>query len=95
MEWLTWAVLLILQQASHTASSRAKNSKSLWYSGGTAVFSNGIWYGSQFFIVKNLVSALDDPAQLFISIFFYITLTTAGTVSAHWYLLRFERKRGL
>jgi hypothetical protein len=94
-DWLVWGVLLVLQNASHTASSRAKNSRSLWYSATTGVFSNGVWFASQFFIVGHLVKAQGHPGRLAMVAFFYVTLTVAGSVCAHWYLLRFEKRRGI
>jgi hypothetical protein len=94
-EWLLWGVLLVLQNASHTASSRAKNSTSLRYSAIVGVFSNGIWFASQFFIVGHLVKAQGDPWRLALTAFYYITLTVVGTVGAQWWLMKFERKRGI
>lgn len=35
--------LVVLQNASFTLVSRARNSKSLWYHGIASVLSNGIW----------------------------------------------------
>lgn len=94
-QWIVWGLLLILQNASHTASSRAKNSRSLWYSAGTGVFSNGVWFASQFFIVNMLVGAKDDPLQLVAVSVYYVAMTVAGTVASHWYLMRLEQKRGI
>lgn len=94
-QWIVWGLLLILQNASHTASSRAKNSRSLWYSAGTGVFSNGVWFASQFFIVNMLVAAKDDPWKLAGVSVYYVALTVGGTVLSHWYLMRFERRRGI
>ncbi len=94
-EWAIWGALLVLQNASHTASSRAKNSRSLWYSAATGVFSNGVWFASQFFIVNMLVGAKDDPVRLIGVSAYYVALTVAGTVLSHWYLMRFEKRKGL
>lgn len=92
MDWLIWGSLLVLQNATHTVSSRAKNSSSLWYSAWAGVFSNGTWFLSQFFIVGHLVRAQDDPKRLAMVAIYYITLTVAGTVGAHAFCLRVERK---
>jgi hypothetical protein len=95
VEFLTWGALLVLQSATHTASSRAKNSDSLLYSGIAGAFSHGVWFASQFFIVKNLMAADGDYVRFALVGFFYITLATAGTVGSHAWLIRFERRNGL
>jgi peptide/nickel transport system permease protein len=59
MDWIIWGILLILQNAAHTATSRARNSKGsigLWYNGIASIFSNGVWFASQFFIVNMLIN---------------------------------------
>jgi len=93
--WLIWGALLILQNAAHTATSRSRNSKSLRYSAIASIFSNGIWFLSQFFIVNQLIAAKSDPWRLAMVALFYVTLTATGTVWSHWYLMRFEARRGL
>lgn len=98
-EWLVWGVLLILQNASHTATSRARNSKGakgLWYNGIASIFSNGVWLASQFFIVNMLVQANERGALFLTQVgVFYVTLTVAGSVGMHWLMMRFEAKRGI
>lgn len=98
MEWLIWGVLLVLQNASHTATSRARNSKGtrgLWYNGIASVFSNGIWFASQFFIVNMLINVKDKPAQFALTCLFYVVLTMFGSVASQWYLMKVEEKRGI
>ena len=94
-EWVIWGVLLVLQNASHTATSRSRNSTSLRYSAIASIFSNGIWFASQFFIVNQLIQAKGNWLRLALVMFFYVTLTATGTVWSHWYLMRFERRTGL
>ena len=94
-EWAIWAVLLVLQNAAHTASSRAKNSKSLKYTAIVGVFSNGIWLASQFYIVNQLILAKGNPMRFTLVLGFYIALTVLGTVGSQWYLMRFEEKHGI
>lgn len=60
LDWIIWGVLLVLQNAASCASSRAKNSQSLWYNGTVSVFSNGIWFASQYFIVDKLIAVKSD-----------------------------------
>jgi hypothetical protein len=85
--WIIWGFLLVLQNAAHTATSRARNSSSLWYSGIASVFGNGVWFASQFFIVGHLLKAQGDPKRLAFTAFFYVTLTAFGTVGAQWLLM--------
>jgi hypothetical protein len=79
-------------------TSRARNtlgSRGLLYNGIASVFSNGVWFCSQFYIVNMLVNAKDQPVKFVGTLVFYITFTVAGSVWMHWYLLRFEKQRGL
>jgi hypothetical protein len=97
-EWLVWGVLLIAQNAAHTATSRARNSKGskgLWYNGIASVFSNGVWFASQFFIVNMLVNVKDKPAAFATTLMFYIVLTVLGSVGAQWLAQRFEARKGI
>jgi hypothetical protein len=94
-DWLIWGVLLFLQNAAHTATSRSKNSKSLTYTGVASIFSNGIWFASQFYIVNMLIAVKDRPAAFVTTLVFYILLTAAGSVVSHWYFMRWEGRRGI
>ncbi len=93
--WLIWGVLLFLQNAAHTATSRSRNSKSLVYTGVASIFSNGIWFASQFYIVNQLLKVKDDPVAFALTLLFYVILTAAGSVASHWYLMRWENRRGI
>jgi hypothetical protein len=94
-EWIIWGILLFLQNAAHTATSRSRNTKNLWYTGIASIFSNGIWFASQFYIVNMLIAVKDKPAAFATTLLFYILLTAAGSVASHAYLMRFESKRGI
>jgi hypothetical protein len=97
-DWAIWGVLLILQNAAQTATSRARNSKGirgLWYNGIASVFSNGIWFASQFFIVNMLINVKDKPTQFAATCLFYVLLTMFGSVASQWYLMKAEAKRGI
>lgn len=98
IDWIIWGVLLVLQQAAHTATSRARNSKGargLWYNGIASVFSNGVWFSSQFFIVNMLIGVKDQPAKFIAVLCFYVVFCVFGSVAAQWYLQREEAKRGI
>lgn len=92
-DWIIWGVLLFLQNAAHTATSRSRNTTSLWYTGIASIFSNGIWFASQFYIVNMLIAVKDKPAAFATTLTFYIALTATGSVASHCYLMRFEAKR--
>lgn len=94
-EWVIWAALLFLQNAAHTATSRSRNSKSLAYTAIASVFSNGIWFASQFYIVNQLLSVKDRPAAFAATLVFYVVLTAAGSVASQWYLMKFETRKGI
>lgn len=98
MDYLICGVLLILQQASHTATSRARNTKGargIWYNAIASVFSNGVWFSSQFFIVNVLIEAKGDHLRFALTLAFYVVFAVSGSVGAHWWLMKFESKRGL
>lgn len=92
-EWLIWGFLLIAQQAAQTGTSRARNTKSLTYNAIASVFSNGVWFASQFFIVNKLIQVKDDPTKFILVLVFYITLTVTGSVGMHWYLMKLEARK--
>ena len=94
-EWVIWGILLVLQNASHTATSRSRNSKSLWYTGVASIFSNGIWFASQFYIVNKLIQVKDDPVMFVGILVYYVALTALGSVGAQWYLMKFEKRKGI
>lgn len=94
-DWILWSLLLVLQNAAHTATSRSRNSTSLWYTGIASVFSNGIWFASQFFIVNALIAVKDDRPAFITTMVFYIIFTVLGSTASHWYLMRFEHRRGI
>lgn len=98
MDWVIWAVLLVLQNAAHTVTSRARNTKGkagIYYNGVASIFSNGVWFASQFFIVNMLINVKDKPAQFVITLAFYVLFTAGGSIAAHWFFMKWERKRGL
>lgn len=98
MDWFIWGVLLILQNAAHTATSRARNSKGsigLWYNGIASIFSNGVWFASQFFIVNMLINVKDNHAKFALVLVFYIILTAFGSVASQYIMTKFENKKGI
>lgn len=92
MQWLLWALLLVVQQASHTLSSRSRNSASYGYHAAAAVFSNGVWFVAQWMIVEVKFKAMSGHTALMVGTFiFYVVFTVAGSVGAHWFCRKIER----
>jgi hypothetical protein len=93
--WLIWAFLLVLQNASHTAVSRARNSKSLGYHAIASVFSNGVWFLALAVAVDKIREA-DSALALGLTALFYVACTVVGSVGAHHLLMHHvEKRRGL
>lgn len=88
MSLVLWFFLLVAQNAAFTWVSRARNSGSLAYHGFAAVFSNGIWFVSNLFLI-GMVARPDLPfdtlAQMGVT---YIAGTVTGSVLMHWVSMR-------
>lgn len=94
MTWIIWAVLLLLQNASFTWVSRARNSKSLSYHAVASVCSNGIWFLSLGVAVNKVTDAMASGSwtAMALAAAFYTTFTVLGSVSMHHFLMtRVER----
>ena len=99
MSWLFWGLLLLLQNASFTLVSRARNSGSLGWHAIAAIGSNGIWFISNAIIVavvagiigsagvKGLIDSGNWP-KLVIAGLFYTICTVVGSVSMHYVAMR-------
>ncbi len=93
MSWVIWALLLILQNASHTWTSRARNSKDIVMHGIASMFSNGVWIVSLYFAVGSMMNGFNWKVVVF-----YCAFTMLGSIGAHYILMhhvepRRERKR--
>lgn len=75
----------IIQNASFTLVSRARNSGNLWYNGIASIFSNGIW----FIVVNQVVSKPNDVATGVT----YVIAATIGSVLMQWIAIRFLEKK--
>lgn len=79
--------LAVLQNASFTLVSRARNSDSITYHAVASVFSNGLWL----IMFRTLAFNLDSPAVMAA----YVTGTVTGSLLMHYVALRFiEKKKG-
>lgn len=92
--YILWAILLVLQNASFTWVSRARNSGSDLYHGCAAVFSNGIWFAATFITFERIWTVLKTAdVQLGIVIgVVYIIATVFGSVTSGMFLRRFVEK---
>ena len=87
--WVVWASLLLLQNASFTLVSRARNSKSLAYHVVAAVLSNGTWLLSLGIAVNKLAEARETGSwtMLAFTAAFYTTFAVVGSVGMHHVLM--------
>lgn len=90
MTWVVWAILLILQNASFTLVSRARNSSSLGYHAWASVLSNGVWFLSQLILFDSMLHVLKTGSLvegMKVAVF-YTACTMAGSLGMHWLALR-------
>jgi putative flippase GtrA len=88
MELLQLFGMVVLQNASFTLVSRARNSNSYLYHALASVLSNGIWL----LVIRHLVLNLDKPAYMVT----YVIAAVAGSVLMHCVAQRFfEKKKGV
>jgi hypothetical protein len=60
-----------------------------------SVFSNGIWFASQFIIIDNISKVIKN-ADLGLGIklaLFYTCFTMIGSLSSHWMAMKFFEKK--
>lgn len=78
--------LVVLQNASFTLVSRARNSNSLMYNAVASVFSNGIWL----LVMSKVVQNFDSPKMMIA----YLVGSVVGSVVMHYISMRyFEKKK--
>lgn len=85
MSWILWAILLLLQNASFTMVSRARNSKSLTYHALAAVGSNGVWFLSLGIAINKVTEAMASASWRLMAAtaLFYTVFTVIGSVGMH------------
>ena len=78
--------LVVLQNASFTLVSRARNSDSYLFHGIAATLSNGIWL----LVFRNLVQNFDSETLMFV----YLIASVTGSVGMHYISMKyFEKKK--
>lgn len=86
MNYVLWAVFLLVQNASFTFVSRARNSGSYTLHAVAAVASNGVWIASQFIslaIIIDVIKSGSLSAKIGV-ILFYTFFTVIGSIAMHW-----------
>lgn len=86
MTWILWGALRLIQNASFTLVSRARNSGSYAYHAIAAVGSNGVWFVSQFILIDAMVKIIRTGSwsEAVVVGLFYTLCTVVGSVSMHW-----------
>lgn len=78
--------LVVLQNASFTLVSRARNSNSLMYNGIASLFSNGIWL----LVISKVVQNIESPKMMIA----YLAGSVVGSVAMHHISMKyFEKKK--
>ena len=85
MNYLWLFLVTILQNASFTLVSRARNSNSLVFHAIASVFSNGIW----FVVVRQVTK--QDPNTWLLGIV-YVAGTVTGSVAMYYFSMNFIEK---
>jgi hypothetical protein len=95
MEWIAWAVMCLLQNASFTMVSRARNSGSIRYHAVAAVGSNGVYILTFVFSGSKVLDAYraGDWSAFWFATAFYTVFTVLGSIGAH-YVLQAKVERG-
>jgi hypothetical protein len=86
MDYVILFLMTILQNASFTLVSRARNSDSLLFHALAAIGSNGIW-----FIVVNKVVQKDDVNTTLLGIT-YTVAAVIGSISMHYLSMNYLEK---
>lgn len=87
-----WFLLLVVQNAAFTWVSRARNSGSYAYHAIAAVFSNGIWFVSQFLLIGMVAKPGMPLREIATLACVYIAGTVTGSVAMHYASIRWLEK---
>lgn len=85
MEILKLFVLVVLQNASFTLVSRARNSNSLMYNAIASVLSNGVWL----LVISKIVQHFDSPKMMLT----YLLGSVVGSVLMQYLSIKYFEKR--
>ena len=84
LEVLKMLGLVILQNASFTLVSRARNSKSISYHAIASILSNGIWL----LVIRQVVLNLDNIVLMIT----YLVGAVLGSVGMHYFAMKYLEK---
>ncbi|SHK69392.1 DUF1145 domain-containing protein [Epilithonimonas mollis] len=85
LEILKMFALVVLQNASFTLVSRARNSNSLPFHAIASVMSNGIWL----LVIKNVVQNFDKPLMMGV----YLVGSVIGSLAMHHISMKYFEKK--
>ena len=93
-QYAMWAGFLLLQNASFTFVSRARNSASYALHATAAMCSNGVWFAAQFVSLGIIIELIKSGtwAQRLGAGAFYTFFTVTGSVAMHWFGKNFIEK---
>ncbi len=92
MSLILWFMLLVVQNAAFTWVSRARNSGSYGYHAIAAVFSNGIWFVSQFILIGMVAKPGMPLSEAMTLGVVYIAGTVTGSVMMHYAAINWLEK---
>lgn len=87
MNYVLLFFVTILQNASFTLVSRARNSKSIFFHAVASVLSNGIW-----FIVVRQVTQDEKNVNVYLLGIVYTTAAVIGSITMHWFSMNVLEK---
>ena len=92
--WFCWGILLVLQNATFTLVSRARNSSSLKYHAWASLLSNGVWFISNFILFGAFIDIMRNSNWWLAGGvgLFYVICTMAGSLWMHYLALNHIEK---
>lgn len=92
--WLLWGLTIVIQTISFVFVSRARNSASLKRHMIASIFSNGVWFVGQMFVISVATEFLmgkHGVATQVLAGVYYTGMSLVGALSAHWLSMKTEK----
>lgn len=88
--WALWGLMLLLQNAAFTWTSRARNTDSLREHGTAAFFSNSVYFANLIVGVDKIREGLlrHNYTLLALTALFYTVFTMTGSLYSHYLLIK-------
>lgn len=85
-QFAAWGMFLMLQNASFTFVSRARNSGSYALHAVAALCSNGVWFATQLVSLGMIIDVIKTGTigQKMFMLVFYTGFTVSGSLLMHW-----------